>query len=105
MDVGIDAINEIIMNATAWKLVVFVILGKVISDILSHVASIIFEFMALKTDLIGIGTSVEYNGRIGIVRHIGVRRLTIDFSNPDGTTVKVYILLSEWRKMLIVYKK
>lgn len=101
----IAALTQLLMNTTAWKIALFVIIGKVIADVLSHTASILFEYLALKTDLIGIGTSVEYDGRIGVVRHIGLRRLTIDLTNDDGSSTKVYVLLSEWRKMLIVYKK
>lgn len=101
----IMALTQLLMNTNAWKVAMFVIVGKVIADVLRHTAGIIFEYIALKTDLIGIGTFVEYDGRIGVVRHIGLRRLTIDLTNTDGTNTKVYVLLSEWRKMLIVYKK
>lgn len=101
----IAQLTSTIVFSAAWKIVVFLIISMVIADILRYTAGLIFEFLALKTDLIGIGTTIEYEGRLGIVRHIGFRRLTIEFTNADGTTVKVYMLLSEWRKMNIVYKR
>jgi hypothetical protein len=101
----IVAITQLLVSSAAWKIAAFVVIGKVIADILTQIASIIFEYIALKTDLIGIGTSVEYNGKIGIIRHIGLRRLTVDFKQADGSCIKMYMLLSEWRKMHIVHQK
>lgn len=105
MDVEIGNITNLLLGSSAWKIALFVIVSMVVTDVLKNISGIIFEFISLKTDLIGIGTTVEYEGRTGIVRYIGLRRLTIDFTNSDGSVTKVYVLLSEWRKMRIVYNK
>jgi len=97
-----NGIIDILLNTGLWKLIATTIGALVIKDILQNVSKSIGQYILFKTDMVGVGTKIEYNKEIGVVRDFNVRRITIDFIKPDGGTVRRFIPSQESRKMVII---
>lgn len=63
----VNTITNILLDSQAWKIGLFIIVSMIFVDVFKYIASTFFEYITLKTDLIGIGTTVEYQGKHGIV--------------------------------------
>jgi len=93
-----------LIDSSIWKLLFIAILAVIIGFFVKYISTVVFDYIMLKSDMIGIGTTVEYEGKRYIIRDIAFRRLTIENKNqPKNNTEKIYVLIGEWRKMHIVY--
>lgn len=98
------AIATALVSSAMWKILLIIIVGLIIANIVKYVSTVIFDYIMLKSDLIGIGTIVEYENKRYIIRDISFRRLTLESKDQNKNKhEKIYVLIDEWRKMHIVY--
>lgn len=95
-----------LIESSIWKLMLIATVAVLISLFIKYTATVIFDYIMLKSDLIGIGTIVEYENKRYTIRDVGFRRLTLEqnHTNKNNKHEKIYVIASEWRKMHIIYE-
>ena len=90
---------EHLISAHLWKAMAVFIIAFVIMGLIKHIASMIFEFILLKTDIFGRGSLLYYNGKKAQIKKIGLRRTKIHLLDTDEMIV---IRTANWRKFELI---
>lgn len=95
----LEGLVSSLTSGALWQAVVIFIVGYVLINLIKTTASTIFQFILFKTDLFGVGSYVEYKGKKGIIKEIGLRRIKIEMEDRDST---MFISTSDWKELLLI---
>lgn len=82
-----------------WQAILVFIVSFVILNIIKSIASTIFQFIMFKTDVLGIGSTVEYKGKKGMIKDIGIRRILIELEGENST---LFIRTMDWKNLILI---
>jgi len=99
MNNEIIQLSEQLVNAHLWKVIAIFIISFVLMGLIKHVATMVFEFVLLKTDIFGRGSLIYYGGKKAKIKKIGLRRTELYIIDKDETII---IRTSNWRKFELV---
>ena len=90
---------DVLTSFELWQAIFVFIVGFVILNIIKSIASNIFQFILFKTDVFGIGSYVEYKGKKGIIKEIGLRRILLELEGENST---MYIRTMDWKNLILI---
>lgn len=97
-NVFVDIANAFV-TTNLWKMIVMFMVAYISGSIVKGFASTIYEFIMIKTDIFGVGSVVEYDGKRGVIRSMGFRRIVIEITGKHET---IYIRTFDWPKLILV---
>lgn len=99
MEQEVIAAAEQLMSSNLWKVAVIFIISFITIGLIKHIASTLFEFIMIKTDIFGVGSTIHYAGKKAIIKHIGVRRIELYMMATDES---IFIRTADWKKFDLV---
>ena len=90
---------ETLIASNLWNGILIFIFVFVSGNMIKRVASIINEFVIIRTDTFGIGSTIYHNKQKAVIKHIGLRRIEIFMVESKESK---YVLTSEWKKFELV---
>lgn len=90
---------DILASSQLWQAIVVFIIGFVVLNILKTIASTIFQYILFTSDIYGIGSYVEYKGKRGIIKHRGLRRISIELETESAT---MYISTMDHKNLILI---
>ena len=88
-----------VVSTNIWKMIMLFMVAYISGSIVKGIASTIYEFIMIKTDIFGVGSVVEYEGKRGVIRSMGFRRIVIEVT---GKHESIYIRTFDWPKLILV---
>ena len=95
----LSGLIDVLTSSELWQAVLVFIVGFVIISLLKNIASTIFQFILFKTDVFGIGSYIEYKGKRGVIKYMGLRRITIELEDKSST---IYIHTTDWKNLILI---
>lgn len=95
----LSALVSVLTSSDLWQAVVVFIVGFILISILKSVARTIFQYILFKTDVFGIGSYVDYKGTRGVIKEMGLRRITIKLEDRKST---MYIHTTDWKNLILI---
>ena len=95
----ITGLVNVLTSYELWQAVFVFIVGFVVLNIIKSIASNIFQFILFKTDVFGIGSYVEYKGKKGIIKEIGLRRILLELEGENST---MFIRTMDWKNLILI---
>ena len=97
-NVFVDLSNAVV-TTNLWRMIIMFMIAYISGSIVKGIASTIYEFMMIKTDIFGVGSVVEFQGKRGVIRSMGFRRIVIDITGKNET---IYIRTFDWPKLILI---
>ena len=97
-NIFIDVANAVV-TTNLWKMIIIFIFTYVTGSIVKGIASTIYEYILIKTDIFGVGSLVEYKGKRGTIRNMGLRRIEIHIESEHIT---IFIRTFDWPKLKLI---
>lgn len=87
------------INSSLWKVVFIFIVAYIAGNIIKSMASTIYQYIMIKTDIFGVGSVVDYKGIRGTIRNIGLRRIELDVKD---SCMVMYIRTFDWPNLILI---
>ena len=91
--------TEYLISNHLWKAIIAFIISYVLIALIKYFANLIFEFILIKTDIIGKGSEVYYNNKKAKILHFGLRRTTILLLEENEVII---FRTSNWKKFELI---
>jgi hypothetical protein len=89
-----------VLDSRFWAISQLFIITYIIGALVKGVASSLYEFIIIKTDILGSGSLVEYQGKRSTIQDIGLRRILL---KREGGEL-LYIRTKDWHKMTLIIR-
>jgi small-conductance mechanosensitive channel len=94
----IELTNQLLAD-NLWSAIKIFVISFILIGLVKSVASMLFEFVLVKTDIYGVGSTIYYNGTKAIIKDIGIRRITLYTIDNKETII---VGTAAWRTFVMV---
>ena len=94
----IEAAEQII-SSHIWKAMLVFVIIFIMGGLIKATATMIFEYILIKTDLFGVGSIIYYSGKKCEILNIGMRRTKLKVLSTKEVK---FVRTGDWRKFELV---
>ena len=99
MESNVSEVAQGFINSEIWGIALLFIVTYIVINTIKNIASAIFAYLLVKSDVFGIGSYIEYKGKRYIIKTIGLRRIHLEPENHNETR---YIRTQDWKDMELI---